>query len=95
MSLILVIKVIPSSGRQAWSLDRGGQLKCHLRSAPEGGEANRELLKFLAKSLNITLQSVNIISGGTSRHKRIAIDLNITVAELLDRLGIAKQQTLF
>ncbi len=95
MPLIIDIKVIPSSGRSKWMLDKSGQLKCYLKSPPEKGRANRELIKNLAKVLGITQESVKIIAGATSRKKKVRISLDISLDQLLHALGIEKQQSLF
>jgi uncharacterized protein (TIGR00251 family) len=88
MSLVICIKVIPSSGRSSWSLNKQSELVCHVKSQPEKGMANRELLRNLAHALKIPQNAVEIISGQTSRKKRIKITLDISYNELLTLLGI-------
>ena len=95
MALIVEIKVIPSSGRLEIKLDKNGGLKCWLKSAPEQGKANAELVKFLAKSLSIAQDKLLMISGQTSRNKRIKIELTITFDQLLNMLDIHRQKTVF
>lgn len=89
--MIVEIKVVPSSGKLSWSLDKTGRLTCHLKSAPEGGKANAELIKFLAKSLGLTQMHVVIVGGLTSRHKRVKIARDYTPEALLAALGVEKQ----
>ena len=95
MSLILIIKVMPSSGRKEWQLDKSGLLKCYLKSAPEKGKANQELIKILSKTLNITLAEIEIMAGATSRNKKIKIETNLSYVQLLEQLGICEQKTIF
>lgn len=95
MALIIELKVAPGSGRMQWSLDKKGGLKCHIKAPAEQGKANKDLVKFLAKSLGIPQEKVTIVSGQTSRNKRIKIDLVITFEQLLGLLGIERQQSLF
>lgn len=95
MSLLVEIKVVPGSGRLEIKLDKNGSLKCWLKNPPEQGRANAELIKFLAKSLNISQDKVLIISGQTSRNKRVKIDLPITFDQLLNMLDIQRQKTVF
>jgi len=45
MSLVFDLKVVPRSGRNKWVLDKSGKLKCYLKSPPEKGLANKELIK--------------------------------------------------
>jgi len=49
-------------------------LKIRLQAAPEKGRANAALIQFLAKALNIAKVDVTLISGHTSRLKRVQID---------------------
>lgn len=95
MALIIEIKVAPSSGKLEIKLDKAGKLKCWLKSPPEQGKANTELIKFLAKSLGIPQDQVTIMSGHTSRNKRIKIELAITFDQLLHMLDIHRQKTVF
>ncbi len=95
MALIIDIKVIPQSGKQLFKLDKVGRLTSYLKSAPERGLANKELIKFLAKSLKIPQTDVEIIGGKTSRNKRLKIAKNIDRDTLLEQLGIQQQMNLF
>lgn len=95
MALICEIKVVPSSGKSACKLDKNGMLKCYLKSPPENGKANKELIKMLAKELGVSQDEVEILSGETSRNKRIKIDRDFTFDELLVKLGIERQMPLF
>ncbi len=94
MSLVVDVKVVPRSGRTACILEKSGQLKCYLKSVPEKGRANEELLKFLSKKLRITLGDITILLGATSRTKRLKIALDIDFSTLIEKLGIELQQTL-
>lgn len=89
--LILDIKVVPNSGKQQFVLDKSGIIKCFLKSAPESGKANAELIKFLAEKLETTKDNIDILLGATGRKKRIKINLNLTIAQLETKLGIIRQ----
>ena len=95
MNSVFDIKVTPSSNRQKWTLDKNGSLKCFIKSPPEKGKANKELIEFLSKSLGIAKKDIEIISGLTSRKKRVTLPLIISLDELLKKLGIEQQQSLF
>lgn len=95
MDLFLVIKVVPSSAKQAFKFDKSGNLKCYLKSAPERGHANLELIKFLAKSLDLKQDQVQIIAGATSRNKKIKLKTILSYEQLLQKLGIEVQTTIF
>lgn len=94
MSLIITVKVMPSSGRNAWIIDKAGILKGYLKSPPERGLANQELIDLIAKAIKISKQKVAIISGATSRIKRVKIEEQITFEQLLSALGIERQISL-
>jgi len=54
--------------------------------APTEGSANDAVVKLLSKALGISRSEVTIISGRTSRNKRIAIPLGLEEARA--RLGV-------
>lgn len=98
MSLIIYLKVVPASGQQKWVIGKNGELKAYLKSQPEKGLANKELLKSLAKALKIPQEDVQLLSGDTARIKKIKIQAPITYENLLTTLGLAlpeKQSLLF
>jgi hypothetical protein len=74
----LSIRLTPKGGRD--SLDgietlAGGRsvLKARVRAAPAGGEANAALLRLMATTLGVPVRDVTLVSGATSRIKRLAI----------------------
>ena len=94
MALIIEVKVVPSAGKYQWLIDKTGKLKCLLKSPAERGLANHELIKNLAKTLQVTQQEVTIIAGETSRNKKIKIERVMTMDQLLAQLGIERQTSL-
>lgn len=95
MALMLEVKVVPSSGRHKWALESSGRLKCYLKNPPEDGLANKELIKLLADALKIHRSDIFIVSGLTSRLKRIKIDTALEHDQLLKILGLEVQHGLF
>ncbi len=71
---ILQIKVVPNSSKSAFDGWYGEALKIRLHAAPEKGEANEELVEFLAEKLGIAKSRIRILSGHTARIKRIEIE---------------------
>lgn len=75
------VKVIPKSPTQGIaeilkeSIDGDEVLtyKIRVKSAPEKGKANAELIKFLAKEFSVPKENVEIISGKADRIKLIRI----------------------
>jgi uncharacterized protein (TIGR00251 family) len=92
MSVIITIKVVPSSGKNKWVLDKAGTLKCYLKSPPEKGLANRELIKILSKTFKIPGADVEIMTGQTSRLKRVKLNLAISFEDVLNILGLEKPE---
>ena len=88
MAVIFEVKVVPSSGCNKWVLDKSGKLKCYLKSPPERGLANYELITLIAKALKLTKVDVEIISGQTSRNKKVRVLADIKLADILDKLGV-------
>ena len=94
MSVSISIKVTPSSGKQKIELDKSGQIKCFVKSPPENGKANTELVKFLSKSLAIPQDEIVIIQGATSRKKVVKILATLSQEQILQKLGLAHQNSL-
>lgn len=51
----------------------GNEISISIKSLPERGKANRELVKKLAAHFNVTEDRVRIISGLTSRKKLVEV----------------------
>jgi len=51
----------------------GNALKVRLTAPPEKNKANRALQKFLAGCLGVSPSAVEILSGHTSRQKRVCV----------------------
>ncbi len=92
MPFIFEVKVVPSSGQNKWILDKNGALKCYLKSAPEKGKANKELIQLISKALKIPQSDVVIVSGATDRRKKISITLDLTFDQLLEKVGIMRDE---
>lgn len=56
-----------------------------MAEAPADGAANEAVLMLLAKALGVSRSELSIISGGASRHKRIAIPFDL--ADARGRIG--------
>ncbi len=51
----------------------GDEITVSIKSQPQRGKANRELVKKLARHFGVSEQSVRILSGLTSRKKLVEI----------------------
>jgi hypothetical protein len=83
--VVLRVKALPGSRRnQVRGLD-AGVLKVAVTAPPEKSKANKALVETLAQFLRVPRRNVAIVSGETSRAKRVEI-LGITAAEVEDKL---------
>lgn len=78
--MILGVRVTPRSSKPGigeWKVDPGGRpfLELRVAAAPADGAANEEVIKLLAKALGVPKSSVSIVSGETSRLKRLELPL--------------------
>ncbi len=94
MALVLEINVVPLSGRSGFELDKQGNVKCFLKSAPEKGAANKEFIKLLSKKLKIPQNDIEIIAGLTVRKKKIKIHKSLALEQFCDKLGLSYQKNL-
>jgi uncharacterized protein len=71
--LILSVYVQPRAAKNQICGIRGEELKIRLTSPPVDGAANKLCREFVADLFDVSKSSVEIISGETSRHKRLRI----------------------
>ena len=83
--VILRIQVQPRASRDEVVGPHGDALKIRITAPPVAGTANKHLLKFLAKKLQVTRSQMSIASGAASRFKSIAIE-GISADEVRQRL---------
>lgn len=70
---ILTFHVVPRSSRCSITLLKPGEYRAKLTSPPVDGAANDQLVALIAKILRTSKRDVEIISGSTSRTKRIQV----------------------
>lgn len=90
--LILPVKVIPRASKNAITGWENDELKVRLNAVPEKGEANEALIHFLAKTWKLPKSAFSMISGETSRHKKILIR-GLTLETLTQILTFKDQRT--
>ena len=69
---VVQVKVIPKSGRSSVKIE-GKTLKVWLKSAPEDGKANDELVRTLADKYDVPLSRIHILRGKSSKNKLVDI----------------------
>jgi hypothetical protein len=71
--VILLVKVVPRSSKNAVAGVSDGALKINLTAPPVDGAANQNLIEVLAKLCHLRKSAVIILSGQTSRLKRVRL----------------------
>lgn len=69
----LRVRVVPRAGRTGVAGTREDALLVRLAAAPVDGAANDALVAFLAELFDRPRRDITLVSGHTSRDKRIAI----------------------
>jgi uncharacterized protein (TIGR00251 family) len=72
-ALTLVVRVTPRASKSEVLGMIEGQLKVKIAAPPVDGAANAELIKLLAKYFSVPKRSVQLVSGETSRLKKIRV----------------------
>jgi hypothetical protein len=69
--LTFKVRVVIRASRSEIVGERDGALRVRLAATPMDGAANEELIRTLAKALNIPRSAIEITSGHTSRLKQV------------------------
>jgi len=72
-NLRLNIFLQPGASRNALIGVHNQAVKVSLTSPPVAGEANKQLIQFLAALFKVKKSSVDILSGEHSRHKHVIV----------------------
>ena len=80
-AISIAIKVAPRASRSEVVGMHDGALKIRIAAPPVDGAANAEMIKILAKFFGVAKSDISIVSGETSKNKRIKIE-NLSVSKL-------------
>src|SRR5688572_6489639 len=83
---VLPVRAQPGARRAGVLGEQGGALKVAVTAPPEDGRANKALLEALREALGVKRSQVELLSGETSRDKRVLIR-GVVKAELEERVG--------
>ena len=72
-SVILTLHIQPGAKKTEITGLHGEALKIRLAAPPVDGKANAALIAFLAKACGVSKSSVELVSGDTSRAKRVRV----------------------
>lgn len=87
-ALVITIRAQPGARRQGIVGAHGDALKIAVTQPPEKGKANDAILTALCKTLGLRRSQIELVSGATSRQKRVAIR-GVSAAELRQRIEAA------
>lgn len=73
-TLTFSVRVTVRASRSAAAGEHDGAVKLRIAAPPVDGAANEEVVKVIAKLFGVPRGRVSIVSGHTSRLKRIAVD---------------------
>ena len=85
--VMLSVHACPRAARDQVQGLYGDAVKIRLRAPPADGKANDALITFLGKILDVPARHLIIVTGHSSRRKRVAI-AGVTVAGVRVKLGI-------
>jgi uncharacterized protein (TIGR00251 family) len=72
-ALVFSVRVVPRASRSEIIGEHDGALRIRLAAPPVDGAANEELVRTLAQAFAVSRRAVEVISGHSSRSKRISI----------------------
>ncbi|MBS0348531.1 MAG: YggU family protein [Proteobacteria bacterium] len=72
-SVILTLHIQPGAKKTEFAGLYGEALKIRLAAPPVDGKANAALIAFLAKTCGVPKAAVELVSGDTSRSKRVRV----------------------
>ena len=70
---ILNLRIVPRASKNAFQGEHGDALKVRLSAPPVDGAANAALIEFLAEAFDLPRTRVQLLSGQTSRNKRVRL----------------------
>lgn len=72
--VVIALHIQPGAKKTELCGLHGDALKIRLQAPPVDGKANECLLAFVATTLGVARSRVSLVSGQTSRSKRVAVD---------------------
>lgn len=83
----LQLQVQPRASRTEVAGPHGGALRIRLAAPPVDGEANAELVAFLAKRLRVPKAAVTIVRGASGRRKVVEV-AGVSAGDAAAALGV-------
>ena len=70
---VLNLRIVPRASKNTIQGRHGDALKIRLCAPPVDGAANAALIEFLAKTFSLPRSRIQLLSGQTSRTKRVLL----------------------
>ena len=83
-ALVFTVRVVPRASRSQVAGEQDGALRVRVAAPPVDGAANEELVRTLARALNVPARDVEITSGHSSKLKQVRVPA--ATRERLERL---------
>jgi uncharacterized protein len=84
---VFTFHVVPRSSRISIGPFKQGEYKVKLTAPPVEGAANEQLIRFLSKTIGSAPREIEIISGSSSRTKRVLFR-GLTKQKVMELLNI-------
>lgn len=72
-AITFAVRVVVRAARSGVAGEHEGALRVRIAAPPVEGAANEELVRFLARSLGVSMSAVEITSGHASKNKRVRV----------------------
>lgn len=88
--IVVPLQVQPGGRKNEIRGEQAGALKISVTAKPENGKANEAVIELLAKALRLRKSQIHLLSGETSRQKRVLLaelsplDFQSKLAAILD-----------
>jgi len=80
---LLRLYIQPGARKSGWDKVFDDRQKVKIKAPPRDGEANEELISFVAKSFALAKSKVSLVRGNTSRQKDLYLELDYEEALLI------------
>jgi len=84
---LFAVRARPGASRRRAEGERNGALMVETTAPPEKGKANSDIVKILARALDVPKSRVSIVSGEKGRDKRVRV-AGIGAEELAKKLAL-------
>ena len=78
--ILLMLRVSPKAGSDRIGGVHNGALKVAVTAPPDKGRANDAVIRLLAKALGVPPSGIELVSGATSRDKKVRLPAGVSAA---------------